>query len=151
MGLTAKEIERFWSKVDRPAPDACWEWQAGKFSQGYGATHISRKVVYAHRVSYEIHNGPIPDGLFVCHSCDNPACVNPAHLWLGTQAENMHDCQAKGRSARKAARRNVPLTDAEVQAIRERSGERGSALAKEFGVSPSLISRIIHRTRWTHI
>lgn len=94
-------LARFWSKVDRSGgPDACWPWLASKRSSGYGQIALGGTVVGAHRVAWEIANGPVPDGLSVCHNCpdrDDPSCVNPAHLWLGTQKENVADTIDKGR------------------------------------------------------
>lgn len=94
------EQERFWSKVNRK-DGGCWEWAAGRFSYGYGA--FKRRVdgawkqQKAHRLAYEWLVGPIPDGLIVCHACDNPPCCNPDHLFLGTQLDNQRDMIAKGR------------------------------------------------------
>jgi hypothetical protein len=98
--------ERFWAKVDRSGgPDACWLWTAGTFRlrNGYGkfgADPAASRTVYAHRFAYELSHGPIPPGLLVCHHCDNPPCCNPAHLFLGTIADNMRDMSDKGRAAR---------------------------------------------------
>lgn len=90
--------ERFWSKVDLKGPDDCWEWQASKLPDGYGSFGVRSRVVdKAHRVSWVLKNGPIPDGMSVCHRCDNPPCVNPDHLFLGTQQDNMKDMVSKGR------------------------------------------------------
>lgn len=91
------EHERFWMYVGKNSNTDCWEWTGSKTLTGYGHLNINAKSIYAHRISYELFNGPIPDGLCVCHSCDNPGCVNPSHLWVGTMADNMHDRDAKGR------------------------------------------------------
>lgn len=85
-------MKRFWDKVDIKEPDDCWEWQAG-FNGRYGSFNNG----YAHRFSWELHNSKIPDGMYICHTCDNPKCVNPNHLFAGTQKDNMQDMVKKGR------------------------------------------------------
>lgn len=96
------EIERFWSKVQVGEPDACWEWKTGKLKAGYGqfAQAITGYPLRSHRYSWELHFGKIPDGMSVCHHCDNPSCCNPAHLFLGTAADNAADKVLKGRQAK---------------------------------------------------
>lgn len=94
-------LERFWGKVNVRGGDECWEWLAGTQNRErgeYGKFWVDGDTVPAHRFAYEISKGPIPEGLFVCHSCDNPKCVRPDHLWVGTNEDNMRDCIEKGRN-----------------------------------------------------
>lgn len=104
-------------------PAGCWEWSSQRSSKGYGQIRISKKrQVRAHRLSYELHKGPIPDGLFVLHRCDNPPCVNPEHLWLGTAKDNLHDAIKKGRWKMPFCEGapNSKLTEAAVSHIKKR-------------------------------
>lgn len=152
-------VNRFWSKVKQG--DGCWEWQASKFHHGYGCFGVRNedgtyRTSYAHRVSWEMANGPIPDGMFVLHKCDNRACVRPDHLWLGTQTDNMRDCSDKGRKPGipkfGASNPGAKLTDAHVKIIRY-VGNRLSQqrLADEFGVSQTLIGCVLRRKIWPHV
>ena len=104
--LTHDEIERFKSRIDIVDPAECWLWSAGKFADGYGALNYgSHKPGYAHRFSYLLRHGEIPEGAVVMHTCDTPACVNPNHLQAGSQASNIKDAVSRGRwmtPARKA-------------------------------------------------
>lgn len=129
----------FWSRVDRGL--GCWEFSQ-KGAQGYGILSYRRRVYRAHRLAYELANGPIPQGLSVCHHCDNPPCVRPSHLFLGTQRENVLDAAAKRRlpGPRK-------LTLEQVAKIRV-SNETPTKLASTFGVSPQTISRVRAGTTW---
>lgn len=95
--LTEKFIKRFWSKVDVRGPDECWPWKGVKHGPGYGAFHVFRKKVNAHRIAYMIHHGQTDPKLDVLHVCDNRLCQNPSHLFQGTHLDNMHDMIAKGR------------------------------------------------------
>ena len=142
--------ERFWSKVKKNS--GCWEWRGGRL-RGYGSFTVKRKPVRAHRFSYELHIGPIPEGMCVLHHCDNPPCVNPAHLFVGTNADNVADMVAKGRQAGPKGERNPnsKLNANDVLAIRSAAGFYQRELAKKYGVSRSLINMILHRKRWAHI
>ena len=98
MGRRKNTIEYIFSTLDKTSnPNGCWEWTKAKDYDGYGITTYNGKIVGAHRLSYLSFNGPIAQGLFVCHSCDNPSCCNPSHLWLGTNQENQIDNRDKGR------------------------------------------------------
>lgn len=95
--------DRFWERVKKGSPNDCWEWQGMCLPEtGYGVFTLGRQKVYAHRYSYQIANGEIPEGLLVLHKCDNPPCVNPAHLYAGTQFDNMRDARERGRLRQKA-------------------------------------------------
>ena len=135
-GNTRPISERFWEKVKRRGPKACWPWVGGRFADGYGALSVNGKPRRAPRVSYELHKGRIPDGLHVRHTCDNPICVNPSHLLLGTAAENAADKVARGRQSRA-----VKITDQQVQEIRE-STESHAVLSARYKVSIGLVTLI---------
>lgn len=151
-------VERFWEKVDRSAgPNGCWPWLAGKTSSGYGQFWgAATGLRLAHRFSWALHNGPIPDGLWVCHDCptgDNPLCVNPAHLMLGTPIFNTLDRCAKGRSAKGERINTAKLTADQVRELRARhaEGESLRRLARTFPVTSACISKIVRRETWRHV
>lgn len=155
MQFTEKDIKRFWGKVAITINDElCWEWQAGKVADGYGHFRYGKTHLKAHRVSWELKNGEIASGLEICHSCDNPACVNPKHLFTGTRLDNMKDMVAKGRGNHKggAQSRHHKLTAEQVKEIRFRHSVNGiscRAIAKEFKVAFSTIARIVNKQTWS--
>jgi len=152
--------DRFWSKVNKRSNDECWLWRGGTSIQGYGRFWLDGSMVQAHRFSWEIANGKIPDGdgphgTCVCHTCDVPGCVNPRHMFLGSNAENLHDMKIKGRADNREGSRNPGATLDEncVVAMRElyRNGWRACDLCQLFGVTSGAVSNIIHRKSWRHV
>jgi hypothetical protein len=147
--------ERFWSKVDRSKPEGCWLWTASRSSFGYGTFGVARgKYKLSHRVSWELANGTIPTGLFVCHRCDTAPCVNPAHLFLGTHQDNMTDKMRKGRHRVRIGSESVSskLTEADVVAIRASAHcVQITEISRLYGVNRSTIQRIIDRVTWKHV
>lgn len=170
VNFTEKHAVRFWAKVSKPDdPNDCWLWTAGKFNSGYGCFSINGVSRQSHRISYAIQHGEIPEGLLVCHYCDVRGCVNPNHLWLGTCADNGADCTKKGRRAlggmngahthpelvrRGEAHVRAKLNDEKVRAIRllySVGTTPQESLAKQFGVSKSLIWAILAGKIWLHV
>lgn len=142
----------FWDRVDKSGgPDACWEWTAGRDVKGYGSYHIDGRAVKAHRHAHVLVNGPIPGGYLVCHRCDNPPCVNPAHLFVGTHRDNALDAKAKGRTRapRGAAHPKAKFTDEQIARVIElrEAGWSNLAIAEETGISSSYCSRLGRRQR----
>lgn len=128
----------------------CWLWTAKKLPNGYGQIGRGGRgygMAYAHRVSYQLFRGEIPAGMFVCHSCDVPSCVNPEHLFLGTPKENTHDSMAKGRFLMGERQPSSRLTNAQVREILN-SQETGAFLSKKFSVAQSTISMIRTGKNW---
>jgi len=126
--------DRFWSKVDKSGDNGCWNWTASKAWNGYGCFSIKSRPIKAHRYSWEIHNSELYDGECVCHKCDNPACVNPDHLFVGSQIDNIADRDSKRRMSHK-------LSESEVVLIRG-SDKPNVFLAARYSVDPSTISLI---------
>ena len=150
MELTEEETKRFWDKINKLGPGDCWEWTAAKAS-GYGHVTIRGKNKRAHRVMWELKVGPIPDGLCVLHHCDNRACVNPQHLFLGTKADNTRDMISKNRDRIVGVKNTQSkLTPYDVVEIRE-SPEIQRVLADRYGVARETISAVKTRQNWGHI
>lgn len=139
-----RRSKRFWSKVDISDPDECWKWLACTGSDGYGRFTIHGRIWNAHRVAWTLTYGPIPDGLCICHHCDNRICCNPCHLFLGTHKDNAIDSASKGRRAWK-------ITKEGVRALRDLHATGRwtyQELADEFGVDASYAHQIVNRQRW---
>jgi hypothetical protein len=154
--------ESFFRRTSPEPNTGCWLWLGGG-SRRYGQISVSdpsagaRRRPTAHRVSWELHRGPVPDGLYVCHKCDVTFCVNPAHLFVGTQTDNMRDCANKGRirggNAPGEQHWGARLTAAEVSAIRRlvADGVLMRVVAERYGVSVSHVGDIVSGRRWAHV
>ena len=146
-------MKRFWDKVDKSGD--CWVWMASIDSSGYGHLGIDGKTARAHRVSWVLAHGPVPDGLYVLHRCDNRKCVNPEHLFLGTHSDNMRDMKVKGRQISRCGEAHplAGMTDATAWLIKglRRAGFSLQELSKRFEVSVPVISSIANGRTWRHV
>lgn len=174
--FSSDNLTRFLSKVEKT--NNCWLWKGGLGRGGYGKFHFKRKTMAAHRISFYFHNGIIPRDKVVCHSCDNPKCVNPDHLWLGTYTENMQDCKKKGRfngtfpvlnqnqhiyrEYKKSLNRPnkkgefhhlQKLKNEDVKEIRSlyKKGYKQGIIAKKYEIHQSNVSDIVNYKLWKHI
>jgi hypothetical protein len=151
--------DRFWEKVDRREPGECWPWLACTNALGYGSIFVEKvdgvaRSMLAHRVSYELQYGPLPDGLIVLHSCDTPGCVNPAHLRAGTNADNAADREQRrrGNQPKGAASPNAKLTDDDIRAIRAAYPHRSQReIGELFGVAQTTVSKVVRGKAWAHV
>lgn len=151
------DISDFWAQVDKTGE--CWVWTGaypgGVYGRRYGRFGFAGRKYAAHRFSWRIANGPVPNGMHVLHRCDNPSCVNPAHLFLGTHTDNMHDMFRKGRRriVRGKEQGTAKLDDEGVLAIRAKyaAGVRQVDLAAEFGIDQTTVSKIVLRKAWAHV
>lgn len=144
--------ERFEKKVTRTA--GCWLWMAGRRHFGHGNFRLNGRGIAAHRYSWMLYVGPIPPGLWVLHKCDNPPCVNPAHLYLGTSKDNWRDCRERHRHNPPKGERQwaAKLDEDKVREIR-RIGKSMTqkAIAEQFGVTPGAIGGVLRGANWRHI
>lgn len=168
--------DRFAHYVLRGDGESCYEWQSSIGTNGYGLFYFRGRSAHAHRVAWELANGPIPDGLFVCHHCDNPRCVRVDHLFLGTPEDNIHDMLAKGRArftgprnpargerhgfygrpdrpARGTRNAAAKISEITVRLIRSRcdAGETKSAVARDLGLGRNVVTRVARRETWQHV
>lgn len=158
--------ERFWSKVQKGADDECWEWLGRKNivkgGSGYGYFSQSGRSFRAHRFSYLIHKGELMDGMYICHSCDNPSCVNPAHLWQGTPGDNARDMHNKGRAAPNWKKMKLEnkvrgeehgmsrLTESDVRSILK-DNRAYTKIAVDYDVHSTTIGCVKRREVWKHV
>lgn len=146
--ITSDPIKIFWKNIVKSG--GCWEYQKCISTGGYGRLCIKRKFISAHRFSYELHHGSIPEGMFVCHTCDNPPCVNPSHLWLGTNEDNQKDMIDKNRNKKGSEHWKSKLTKEQVLNIKKEliEGKTGYQLAKKYGVHHQTIYSIKSKQNW---
>lgn len=146
---------RFWEKVYIGEDDECWNWNAGISSSGYGSFRYGKDKHTAHRVAWMLLHGDIPDKIYICHTCDNRKCINPAHLFMGTHADNARDMAVKGRAVSQKGEANhlSKLTDQKVRDIREMTaaGKSDQCVARLFGVTAHNIWHIRTNRTWRHI
>lgn len=150
--LTAKDINRFWAKIDKSIPEGCWLWKGGISSRGYGRFKIGRHDWQAHRISFLITYRFLYSNLEICHHCDVQLCVNPKHLFVGTRRGNMLDCSRKGRLKDSRGMKNPgnKLTETQVREIRILLSKRilQKEIASQFGVATSQICHINTGHSW---
>ena len=152
-----KSLEERFNEKWIPVPESgCWLWVGAQANpKGYGVMTVNQKNILAHHVAYQLHVGPIDPGKQILHSCDVPSCVNPNHLRLGTAKENSQDMVRKRRSCKGIRNSQSKLTESEVKEIRRLLNATPNIhqknLAKQFGVTPMVITNIKHRRSWTHV
>jgi len=153
INLTEADKVRFWEKVARRGPDECWEWTEGRGKGGYGIFHDCYVAYYAHRIAFVVTYGDTE--LRVLHDCNHPWCCNPAHLYAGTQRQNIQQCHAEGRAADHRGEKHgySKLTEDDVREIRRlyAGGRFHREIAEEYGIALSHVSRICNRKSWKHI
>ena len=150
--------DRFWDKVEILSKNECWLWKASRSNKRYGNIKVNGKMIKSHRLSYEFCHGNIPDGLCVLHKCDNGLCVNPDHLFLGTQHDNVNDCIKKGRVANHKGINNgksklIPndIKDIRLNCIKGHRSFGMSSFARKYNVTPQAVWGIVNNKNWTHL
>lgn len=146
--------ERLWSRVDSSGGTyACWPWMGARFHFGHGAIKVNGRPWGAHRIAWELENGPVPEGQNVQHICDNPPCCNPRHLYVGTPRENGRDMAIRNRVRRGEQAPNARLTESIVLTARRRcaAGEEIREIARDFEVAESVLGRAVRGVTWAHL
>lgn len=142
---------RFWEKVKISEDDKCWEWLAGKFKDGYGVFWFQNHTIRAHRFSWKLHYGYLSDDVLVLHKCDNPICVNPNHLFIGSHQDNMRDKHQKGHTAKgeKCGRSKLTLRQInEIRKLYSKGKRTQQSLSEQFGITQTQISNIVRFYSW---
>jgi hypothetical protein len=149
----AKIEEKFWNYVQIGGRDECWPFKRTLDGRGYGQFYWNNKAHRAHRIAFLLHNGGLPSGKCICHSCDRPDCCNPHHLWAGTHQDNSADMARKGRwnGHRGEANSRAKLTNEDISIIRNAPPRHGAALARQFGISRAHVCRIRACRVWKHV
>ncbi len=150
------DTKKLWSKIDKQTKDECWEWQGTKTTAGYGVLRVNYKLNYAHRLMWQLHNRTdIPKKGVICHKCDNPPCCNPAHLFLGSQADNLKDARNKGRLPSIQGERhfNTAITEDNVRQIRYLgyTNMTKKKIGEKFGISRQAVTDILYKRTWGHV
>ena len=148
--LKSSAVDIFWSNIQKSIDTECWIYTKCISTTGYGRIQINRKFVFAHRFSYQLHFGDIPDGMFICHHCDNPPCCNPSHLFLGTSSDNSNDMAAKFRNDKGEEHWNNKLNQTQVLEIKSllKNGESVSNIANTYNVHVNTIYDIRNNRIW---
>lgn len=149
--FSIRNIRSFWKRTQKA--EGCWFWTGCVDRDGYGQIGVNYRQLKAHRFSWELHYSAIPEGLFVCHRCDNPSCVNPEHLFLGTNQDNTRDKVSKGRQPIGSQLPSAKLTEREVVAIRQliAAGQPQAQIAREHNVTPAVVCHINRGRSWRHV
>lgn len=150
----SKLRDRLYKFVETDPETGCWNWTGYRDKYGYGRMSVTGLSSLAHRVSFTLHVGEIPEGMFVCHHCDNPACINPEHLFLGTPSDNSRDMCEKGRSAKWEKHGRVKLATPQVEAIRKSYRPRVTTLqmlSNKYHVGITQVWRIVHGNEWRQV
>jgi hypothetical protein len=153
LDFRAEWEKRFWSKVDKNTQSGCWEWTAAKHTDGYGQFNIKGKLYRANRIAWQLHFGNIPEEFCVCHKCDNPACCNPKHLFLGTHNDNNKDMKKKNRNARGSKNGHAKVTEEDITQIKRMKniGIHVDDIAVQYGISKWTIYDICRGRIWKHV